>query len=74
MKTCGNCPAFAYGDFKGKCNLGYDIKCYDMLKTVFGDINRFCPVEGCEKPKTVKQYVEMTIERSKKLEANDWRA
>ena len=72
-KTCTGCPAFYYNDFSGRCLLGNDIEHYDNINMDYGSLFLYRPVRNCVKPRSVRQFCEMSIERSKSLGENDWR-
>lgn len=62
-RTCDGCKAFLYGEFSGRCELGYTIGKV-RHRVVFGrDIFSYAPTQECPKPKTNKQYLEILKEK-----------
>lgn len=52
-KSCAGCPAFEIGNY---CQLGYPVE--DARRKDGTGYTRWQPVDNCDKPKNLKDYIE----------------
>lgn len=62
-RSCNGCSAFIYDGLSSRCGLKHKIIDIKTIKSIYGEIFVFAPIEECEKPKSIREFCELSLRK-----------